>query len=437
MRLALQLLGKPSITVAGITATVGARKNLQLLALLDLAPDLKLDRDAICERLWSDEPADRRREHLRPVASRLRAALADLGYPDLLQTDGPFLLLTERIPTDLDEILKGDPRLEIQHFQIVMAGWNVAVAADIRNVVQFILARSIEQHLQGNRSTPKAFDLINNFLATYPHSVRIVALYYKLLSEAREFEAATSLVQRFETTWLDDQGPTGMPDIEAEAAGISLEPPEADAKRVMEHLRKHLVPALAIVVGIAIGAFLIADLVAAPPHPVPFVRAHPWIFSGWARPTDSGYYDGYVFCPDGVTWNEASAFATALGCHLAKIRSENQNMKIFYGMGDEFVRDDTIPGWIGAKRSKGIWRWEDGSLIKPMKWEQGVEPTLLTEVACAGYQIVRKTTEAPWAAVPCETLADGFYLEADIDRHPDDNKTAWMMQHWKYSVGKP
>ena len=431
MRLALQLLGKPSITVAGITATVGARKNLQLLALLDLAPDLKLDRDAICERLWSDEPADRRREHLRPVASRLRAALADLGYPDLLQTDGPFLFLTERIPTDLDEILKGDPKLEIQHFQMVMAGWNVAVSADIRNVVQFILARSIEQHLQGNRSAPKAFDLINNFLATYPHSVRIVALYYKLLSEAREFEAATSLVQRFETTWLDDQGPTGMPDIEAEAARITLEPPEPSSSQITKFLLENLWSGLATIAGVAAMLILIARVY----FQAPEARAHPWENTKWQQVTDTGAYNAYVFSPDGVTWDEASAFAKDFGCNLAKITSSDENHWIF-DIGDHNARIDSIPGWIGARMFNGVWQWQDKSPFNFENLKPVGEKVSRKFDFCAAFHKAKGTEDAAWAAIPCDTLADGFYLES-YDKEPDSVRLSEMTRNWRYEDHKP
>ncbi len=428
VQVALQLLGKPAMTVAGSPVSVGPRKNLQMLALLALEPSQRLHREKIAEYLWPDEPEPRRREHLRPVISRLKGALAELGLSDLLIADGPYLTLSRAIPTSLDAILDGESAFSEDWLVEVMAGWDEGVVIDIRLRVERALLENLEGHRKCEGVQGNWIDRMFKFVQIYPLCVRGVALLYLQLKQEGQLDLAATVLERFESAWLDKYGTVGLPDIDAEAAKLDriATPRKTQDASGTQSTRTNFFPLLSIGFALLISAFALNSIL----KRKPFVRAHPWQLHGWARTTDSGKYSAYVFCPDGVTWDDANSFAKALGCQLSSIHSREQNLQVFAGAGEQFALEDELPGWIGAKRSTGYWKWSDGSHFDYSNWDSGTQRT----AECAGFHIVGPATSAPWAGFPCSALADGFFLESGLG-HPNQAYTEKFVADWKYEGG--
>jgi hypothetical protein len=309
-----------------------------------------------------------------------------------------------------------------------MAGWHDGVVVDVRLRVERALLGNLERQRMSETAPGCWIDRMLKFVQIYPLCVRAVALLYLQLKQDGQLDLSSMVLERFESAWLDTYGIVGLPDIDAEAAKLDkfVTPPATSEDSGVRSPRINLFPLLSIGFALLISVLAIISI----PKTKPIVRAHPWQLHGWARTTDSGKYNAYIFCPDGVTWNEADAFAHALGCQLLSIHSETRNLQVFSGAGEQFALDDELPGWIGAKRSRGNWKWSGGTAFDYSNWNKragGPE-------GCGGFYGDGSKDNPHWAEFPCSSLADGFFLESELG-HPNQAYTEQVIADWNYEGG--
>ncbi len=218
-RLLLRLFGPPCLLVHGKQHRLTPRKSFELLALIVLAPDQKVQRAEAAALLWPQLHKYKRMEHLRPCLSRLKSELNRVNAPINVDGDSTTLWVEGTIACDLQPLLSAGPgtRAEIHEYflQELMVGWDESVADAYRNRVETRLADMIESRvLSKNGSGAKASKgVIERFLKLYPSNCKVATFLYALMIQGGHADRALDVLTTFESAWIDKYGYGDVPDL--------------------------------------------------------------------------------------------------------------------------------------------------------------------------------------------------------------------------------
>lgn len=87
------VLGPLEVTVDGVPAALGARRNREVLAALTVDAGRVVPADVVLDRVWGEDGAGGSMSNLHAILSRVRTRLAEAGITDPIETRAPGYLL--------------------------------------------------------------------------------------------------------------------------------------------------------------------------------------------------------------------------------------------------------------------------------------------------------------------------------------------------------
>ncbi|XP_059166188.1 C-type mannose receptor 2-like isoform X2 [Physella acuta] len=114
----------------------------------------------------------------------------------------------------------------------------------------------------------------------------------------------------------------------------------------------------------------------------------------WENRNSTNLY--YMFVPTRLSWYDARDYCRANNGNLTSVTSQEEQDYLASRMS--FAKDCT---WIGFSDESGIWKWEDGSLVKYTNWDRNVSDLdNRTNEHCA---IIAIYNVAMWQGASCKS----------------------------------